>query len=234
VQQQVRPYALAWQQANRRALTRPGPLWVCLGDSLTQGIGASAFDRGWVGQVADRFSAAGQSLRVVNLSVSGARVQDVLQVQLPALRRLCEETGQPAVLSLLIGSNDLFRRRHRAGLTAGFEQLLRQLPAGTVVANLPNSNPTANALNRSIRRAVDERGLVLADMRGPGTTSWRGKLAADHFHPNDRGYSSIAVVFGDAIAGYLTGRRSESKMSPDTGPAARPTSWNHSAPKASR
>ena len=28
---------------------------------------------------------------------------------------------------------------------------------------------------------------------------WRGKLAADHFHPNDRGYAGMAEVMRRAV-----------------------------------
>lgn len=197
VQDQIGPYAAAWQRANRDAIGGSGPLWVALGDSLTQGIGASAYDQGWVGQLGRRLRDEGRISRVLNLSVSGARVIDVLERQLPALEALSEP---PAMVTLLIGSNDLFRRSYRRELPASFELLLHRLPAGAVVANLPNPNATATALNASLLRLVQRGGLVLADMRRPATTSWRGKLAADHFHPNDRGYAGIAKVFSDALA----------------------------------
>lgn len=230
VQDQMVPYAQAWQRHNRAAAGRPGPLWVALGDSLTQGIGASGYDRGWVGQLSRRLREAGHEHRVINLAISGARVADVLDRQLPQLQRLTDTGNAPALVTLLIGSNDLFRPRYRRELPAGFEVLLQRLPAGTVVANLPNPNATAQTLNRALHRAVAERALVLADLRQPRTTSWRGKLAADHFHPNDRGYAGIADAFADAL-----GQRSESKMSPETGdPGGRPGSANHSRPNASR
>src|ERR1035441_9487088 len=36
VQAQIVPYALAWQHANLAALRATGPLWVALGDSMSQ------------------------------------------------------------------------------------------------------------------------------------------------------------------------------------------------------
>ncbi|HEX2903027.1 MAG TPA: SGNH/GDSL hydrolase family protein [Jatrophihabitans sp.] len=194
VQQQIGPYAAAWRQANAEAMAASGPLWVALGDSLTQGVGASAFDRGWVGQLAGELTGQGQRLRVLNLSVSGARVGDLVARQLPVLRQL-----EPALVTVLIGSNDLFQPRLRRSLPAAFETMLARLPAGAVVANLPNPNSAAEAVNRLLHRAVADRGVVLADMRGSRTTSWQGKLAADYFHPNDRGHASIAQVFAEAI-----------------------------------
>jgi lysophospholipase L1-like esterase len=41
--------------------------------------------------------------------------------------------------------------------------------------------------------------LVVADMRAHGPRSWRRKLAADKFHPNDAGYAAMARVFDVAL-----------------------------------
>jgi hypothetical protein len=76
VQEQVLPYAVWWESHNRVAVGGDGPLWVALGDSMTQGIGASAPDRGWVGQLSERLAVRGWDHRVVNLGVNGARGED--------------------------------------------------------------------------------------------------------------------------------------------------------------
>ncbi|HTZ44265.1 MAG TPA: SGNH/GDSL hydrolase family protein [Jatrophihabitans sp.] len=247
VQAQATPYAEAWRRANERALAAgPGPLWVALGDSLSQGIGASRYDRGWVGQLAGQLAAAGRPMRLVNLAVYGARVSDVLDRQLPALRSLGVE---PDLVTVLIGSNDLLRAATRRELPAGYELLLQRLSAGAVVGTMPNPRAAARAVNRSIERAVARRGLLMADLRQPRTRSWRGKLAADFFHPNDRGYSDLAWVFARALGlpdepaqpdeqalpdePALPG--SGQNSSPRTGcPAGASGSTNHSVPKASR
>ena len=193
VQDQVVPYARAWQRHNAVALDGRGPLWVALGDSLTAGIGASAYDRGWVGQLA----ATLPGWRVVNLAVSGGRVRDVLDVQLPALAALGQE---PDLVTLLIGNNDLVSPRLRRALPGDLAELLRRVPPGTVVGNQPATYAAALEVNRLVDEAVDARGLRLADLRDPRTRSWTGRLAADHFHPDDRGYAGIAAVFGEAVA----------------------------------
>lgn len=130
--------------------------------------------------------------------MTGARVDDVLEHQLPALESL---GVTPAMITLLAGSNDLFRRGGRAGLAERWEQVLQRLPSTTVVVGtLPNPSSTARALNRVTVKVSAERGFVVADTRrDPRTTFWAGKLAADRFHPNDRGYAAIAAVFADAL-----------------------------------
>lgn len=199
VQEQVEPYAAAWQHSNRDALAATGPLWVALGDSLSQGIGAAAYDAGWVGQLHAQLAAAGRPYRLVNLSVSGARTADVLDRQLPALAGVAARAGQPDLITLMIGSNDLISRRYRTGLPRRFERILRQLPAGTVVTTLPNPTGTAARVNAVIEAVAGQRGLRIADLRDGRTTSWRGRLAADHFHPNELGYAQLAGVIGDAL-----------------------------------
>lgn len=194
VQEQVRPYAGHWRAANLTALQGSGPLWCALGDSMTLGIGASAFDRGWVGQLAAQDA---MPSRLINLSASGARVADVLDHQLPALASLGVE---PALITVLIGSNDLISPRHRKLFPGLFGELLRQLPPGSVVASQPNPSKAAIDANAMLEKIAAQRGLVIAELRDPRPNSWKGKLAADHFHPNDLGYAGIAQVFADAIA----------------------------------
>jgi lysophospholipase L1-like esterase len=201
VRGQAGPYGAAWRRANIRALMSSGPLWVVLGDSLSQGLGASAYDRGWVGQLRDRLARDGHPFRIVNLSVSGARIHEVLRDQVPALEAL---TTTPALVTLLVGSNDLFRGGDRTALAETYAALLRRLPARSVVATLPTPTRTARLLNDTTETVARQHDFVVADTRDQRTTSWRDKLSADHFHPNERGYASIADVFEDAVRKRLS------------------------------
>lgn len=198
VHDDVAPFAAAWRRDNLAALAGDRPLWVALGDSLTQGIGAPSHDRGWVGQVHDRLAAEGLDLAVLNLGVSGATTLDVLQRQLPALARL-PATPPVAVVTLLIGSNDLLRPGTRKLLPDRFAEVLDALPRGSVVATLPNPSAAARRANDVLFAHAADRGLAVAELRDPRTASWRGKLAADHFHPNELGYAALAEVLGDAV-----------------------------------
>lgn len=201
VQAQTEPYARRWRRANRAAVAGTGPLWVALGDSMSQGLGAPAHDRGWVGQLGERLAAAGSPHRLVNLSMTGARVPDVLERQLPVLERL-----QPDLVTVLIGSNDVLGRAHRARLPHVLPQLLGRLPAGTVIGNQPGGHPAALQINAMIDEAVARYGLVLAELRDPRMRSWSGKLSADRFHPNELGYASMAEIFAEAVTGSLRRR----------------------------
>ena len=196
---EVEPYAAWWEESNRAAIASGRPLWVALGDSLTQGIGASAPDRGWVGQIAADPPARIADAAVVNLSFNGARVPDVIERQVPALRRLQDAGHDIALVTLLIGNNDLVSRRWRVTLDESMRTLLDLVPDGTVVATQPGTQAAARSFNAVIDEAAARRGLPLADFRINAMRDWRGKLAADHFHPNDRGYAGMADVMRRAI-----------------------------------
>lgn len=208
VQAQTEPYARRWAESNRAALEQTGPIWVTLGDSMTQGIGASAYDHGWVGQLSARLRARGWQHRVVNLSVTGARVSDVVERQLPALDALLEADEPVALVTCIAGSNDIVSPRWSRGLSDRFTLLLDRLPPRSVVSNLPNPTREATRVSQLVDARAREGDVVVADMRAEGPRSWRGMLAPDTFHPNDRGYAAMAAVVEHAIdRGGLLGPR---------------------------
>lgn len=191
VQGHVEPYAAAWQAHNRVALAADGPLWVALGDSMTQGIGASAFDHGWTAGIADALP----DHRLVNLSVSGGLVTDLLERQVPAMESL---DVAPDLVTVMIGSNDLLNRRARSTLSRDLATLVERLPPGTVVATMPGARRGAAEFNRQVTTAPH---LVTAEFRDRRMRSWKGRVAADRFHPNDAGYAAMADIMREAVAG---------------------------------
>ncbi len=192
VQRQVEPYARAWERHNRAAVASSGPLWVVMGDSMSQGVGASAYDRGWVGQLAETLP----DHRLVNLSVYGGRVSDVVERQIPAMRSLGAE---PDLVTVVIGSNDLFSRRLRPLLPDALDEMLRQLPQGSIVGTQPGGQSASIDFNRRVDEAAASGRVRVAEFRDRRMRSWRGRLSADHFHPNDAGYAGMAEIVGEAI-----------------------------------
>jgi lysophospholipase L1-like esterase len=192
------PYAAAWAAANEQARTTTGPMWVVLGDSTAQGIGAPAHDRGYVGQLRRRLEDRdGRTWRVVNLSRTGARVDDVITQQLPALDDLASRAD---MVTCAVGANDLVRLRFTA-VPARFRLLIERLPPGSVVATLPRGlgGRRAERVNAMIRAEAPPRGLVVADVWAHTGPPWQGKFAGDDFHPNEVGYRDWADAFADAL-----------------------------------
>jgi len=175
-------------------------LYVAVGDSAAQGIGASRPGRSYVGMLAAHLrQRTGRPVRVVNLSQSGARLREALQLQLPKLRKL-----HPDVLTVSIGANDI------AGFDAErFERELRELysalPRHAIVADLPAfyfgaAERNVRIANEIVRRTADELGLEAAPLyeatkRQSGLRYALNQVAADFFHPNDRGYRVWASAF---------------------------------------
>ncbi len=182
-----------------------GLLYVALGDSAAQGIGASRPERGYVGLLAQRLGrSSGRPVQVVNLSRSGARISDVLDRQLPALAALGRT---PDVLTVAIGGNDV-RAYDRATFAAEADRLVDALPAGAYVADAPyfmhgrwerDAQQAADLLTAGTRR----RGLhpvpLHEALRAQGARSMLTQFAADWFHPNDRGHRVWADAFWEQL-----------------------------------
>ena len=171
--------------------TRDGEfLYVALGDSAAQGIGASKPENGYVGLLArDIERATGKSVKVVNIGVSGAKIQDVIDTQLPHLA-----SYKPDLVTVEVGSNNI-RTFNAADFKIQYDELARRLPAGAYVANIPyfggvyRNNRDAISASKIIADAAQTNGLVLVDLQGE--TSHRQSIrnyAADYFHPNNRAY----------------------------------------------
>lgn len=180
-----------------------GLLYVALGDSTAQGIGASGPERGYVGLIAERLRAAsGRPVQVVNLSRSGARVRDVVDEQLPRLVGL-----SPDLVTVGVGANDI--TDYDAGrFRLDIDALIAALPEGTVVGDVPwfmhggTGRKSGQAATYVATRA-GARGLAVARlhraMRDRGWKSMLTDFAPDWFHPNDRGHRRWADAFWEAI-----------------------------------
>ncbi len=195
---QVAVFAKAWEEANTRSLSDEGPLWVVLGDSTAQGIGAPAYDQGYVGQL--RVLLDEQSpvpWRVLNLSRSGGKAADVVATQLPRLEAL---DLPPDLVTCAIGANDMLRTPIDA-LLSTLREILRRLPEGSLIATLPQGLRAARAMvvNDIIRAEAPSAGLVVADVWALTAPPWHGKLAADGFHPGIAGYADWAAAFSKAL-----------------------------------
>jgi len=201
VMRQDRPsYAAYWAAHNERVLREraaqaaPGPLWVAIGDSTAQGLGATGPRGGYVGQALTQLRrTTGQHWQVVNLSVSGSLIRDVLADQVPRLADY-----QPDLVTCGTGANDILFSAP-AKLFADLRALLAAVPDNTVLLDLPLpagfwwivghiSVPYITRMNRVIHEVADERNLPVAQVSTHFTAPWAGKFACDNFHPSQDGY----------------------------------------------
>ena len=206
-------HARAWAARNAEALRSPAllagaPLWVALGDSTAQGIGADSIDEGYVGRLAAAFAGARQPFVLVNLSVSGARVADVVGTQLEACRAL---SHPPALVTCSVGSNDLVRTANGSRVARDVRGLVDALGGypTAVVATVPHGAPSVagRLVNRAIRERAGHRGVLVADVQAHwpdrARGSWRSQVAPDRFHPSALGYEAWAGAFLAALTPAL-------------------------------
>ena len=196
------PVHSAWWRAR---FDRGGALlYVAMGDSAAQGIGASSPARSYVGRLSAYIRRQGHtSLRVVNLSVSGSTTWLCRKDQLPKF-----EKYEPDVVTVAIGANDIVQFDPES-----FEKNIRviygALPSHAIVGDLPamwipDREKKLIEANRIVRRVADEFGLTVAPLyattRKQGFFRTYRNSAGDLFHPNDRGYRVWASAFEPAVA----------------------------------
>jgi len=170
------------------------PLWVVLGDSTAQGLGAPGPKGGYVGQALTQLRrTTGQHWRVINLSVSGALTRDVLADQIPLLAG-----ERPDLVTCGAGANDIMYSAP-AKLFSDLRALLAAVPDNTVLLDLPLltgfwgivgriSVPYISRMNRVIHEVAQQRDLPVAEISAHFTPPWAGKFSCDNFHPSQDGY----------------------------------------------
>ncbi len=201
------PFTALRRRAWARRALEPGELlYVAIGDSAAQGIGARDLDAGYVGLLAARLQRqTGRTVRVVNLSRYGARLTEALERQLPLLSGL-----EPDLVTVAIGANDM-STFDAERFAAEFAALLTELPDHAIVADLPcfhfgDRESDAAAASHLITDLVRARGLAFAPLHRV-TEKRRGwgsfpEFTWDQFHPSPLGYR----VWESAFAGAVTRR----------------------------
>lgn len=175
-----------------------GITYLALGDSAAQGIGATSPMKGYVGLIAhDIESKTDKTVQVVNVSKTGAKMDDYLKDQAPVI-----ETVKPDIITIEIGANDI-ANYDATQFRAKFKKVLETLPASSYVSNMPlfNSRPgsTENAKQASKIIEQELRGypkLIFVDLQ---TETQQNQsifgFAPDLFHPNDLSYKNWANAF---------------------------------------
>jgi lysophospholipase L1-like esterase len=199
-------FAAYWRRSNAWALADTGPLWVALGDSAAQGLGARHPHQGYVGQaLVHLVRHTGRPWRVVNLSRAGATIPEVLDRQLPTLAAL---PGPPDLVTCGVGTNDLLRLPPpRIRVLAG--SLIGALPDNAVMLDVPLPRgrwrigwfgvPYVARLNQALYAAAASRQLPVAYVSRHFTPPWAGKFGPDNFHPSATGYQDWSRAVLQAV-----------------------------------
>jgi acyl-CoA thioesterase-1 len=172
-----------------------GPIrFVALGDSYTIGTAVRESER-WPNQLAARL--AGLEL-VGNLGVNGFTSRDLIEVELPRLAGL-----RPALVSVLIGVNDVVQRVPSSVYRANVEHILEAVAglvgaARSVVVTTPDYTvtPAGADYGDPVRQSagIRENNAIISEVAGA-----RGIAIVDIYDISLRAASDRALVADDGL-----------------------------------
>lgn len=176
--------------------------YLALGDSAAQSIGASSPMKGYVGLIAKRLEQkTGKTVRIVNVSKTGATIEDCLKEQIPKIKDIKAD-----YVTIEIGANDV-RGNDAEKFQKNVDKLLPLLPEGTYMTNMPlfNSRPSSTQPAKDYTKIIEEKlskqsRIKLVDLQT--VTMNRQSIfgfAPDLFHPNNLSYKNWADAFWQEI-----------------------------------
>lgn len=221
VSNQRRPFARYWERSNLDVIAKivrnrqaglPDPLiYVALGDSAAQGLGATDLMDGYVPRLAASLKdMTGRDVALINLSVSGAVIPSVLTHQVMSLRGIQADADiVPDIVSCDIGGNDVGYRLQPELMAEYVQALTAALPAGTFIADVPSFGPgphgrRAREISTIIRSYADRDSHHMIDLENftsslPLAAYLFRYHSTDLFHPNTHAYQHWAQLWVDKI-----------------------------------
>lgn len=175
-------------------LDSPGQTIVCLGDSITSGVGATP-ETAYPSLLTSRLGTD-----VINHGVPGdtteeglARVDDVL-------------AEDPWLVIVELGGNDILNRVPPERTEAALRRIVERLLAANVAVVLIELEvPFAGRYAEIYNRIGDEYDVpVIDDVLGEILTD--ASLKADPIHPNSRGHEVLAAALADELEPILEAR----------------------------
>ncbi len=175
-------------------LDSPGTTIVCLGDSITSGVGADP-GRAYPDVLADRLG-----VDVVNAGVPGDTAAD-------GLERLDEVLDEdPWLVIVELGGNDLLRQVPPARTEAALREIVQRLLDARVVPLVVEMHvPFGRRYSEIFDRLEEEYKIpVVEDVLGDILID--STLKADPIHPNTRGHQVLAEAVAEAVEPLIEAR----------------------------
>src|SRR5579864_2539453 len=177
-------------------LDSPGTAVVCLGDSITAGVGATD-GHGYPEVLAARLGVA-----VINDGVPGDTAAD-------GLARLPQVLAQdPWLVIVELGGNDILRQVPAASTEEALDGIVRQLLAARVLPVLVAvAGPFGGGSHGEIYARLGKRYRVPVVEDVLRRNLFDPRLKADEVHPNDLGHARLAEAVAEAVAPLLRRHR---------------------------
>jgi acyl-CoA thioesterase I len=172
-----------------------GSTIVCLGDSVTAGVGAGR------GEGYPALLEAALGVEVIDAGVSGDTSADGRARLDQAL------AADPWLVVVALGGNDLLRRRPIEATEADLAAIVEGvLAAGAVPLLVEVRGPFGGGAGAMFARLGKRYGVpVVTDVVGEVLSDRR--LKSDSIHPNAAGYAAIAAALAEAIEPLVAERR---------------------------
>ncbi len=205
-------------------------VYVALGDSTVEGIGASSTDYSYPALISRHLSSQ-YSVQYYNLGVRGSKSKDILKSQLQRAIEL-----QPDLVTISLGGNDIFKnvrtKEFERNLRTILYRLQHETNAFVVMNNIPNFKPVTafpklikaycqlrrRRLNWVIQSVSIQTQTVMVDMYHFNKAFEKNRaelLSFDGLHPSDRGYE----LWAEAVLPYIEGLHpSHNLMAEDLSP----------------
>lgn len=200
---QIPRYAQYWKEQNLRPAKGDPVVYVAMGDSTAQGIGASEPEKGYVGLIAKEIERQkNRPVKIINISKSGARIQDSIRDQLPELAK-----HKPDYITIEIGANDMPHFDERTFRTE-MNQLMLSLPSPTIISDMPyfgggrrrDLDKNAQAASKIIHELAEQHQLKVAKLYEVTKVNDNiFNVAVDLFHPSNRGYRNWHKAFANEL-----------------------------------
>ena len=165
---------------------------VAFGDSLTEGVGASSPEHGYVGALSARLGTP-----IINKGVSG----DTTEM---ALARIDEVTAlSPDIVLLFLGGNDILRKLPEAETLAHLRTIIDTLQGkGATVILIGFKGILGDAYHDAYSDLARETGCLFVPDALDGVLG-EAEFMADEVHPNDAGYLRVADRIAPVLEGVL-------------------------------
>jgi lysophospholipase L1-like esterase len=189
----------------KRFLSQSPFVYVAIGDSAAEGIGATSHERSYTGILHTSLKKYKKNVVYHNLGKLGAPIEDVMTRQLEKAIEL-----QPDIVTISVGANDLRVRTNPSTFEKKLRTLLYRLQTETKAHVVMNTVPDFSHapviprffrhvsrfgiryVNKIITKVAKERRIVLVDLFDHGSyysQHFPEAIAKDGFHPSDIGYA---------------------------------------------
>jgi acyl-CoA thioesterase-1 len=185
---------------------KPKPLvYVALGDSTVEGIGATRPERSYVGIISRHLESKGRELTFHNVGKAGARVIDVNELQIDTVVK-----ASPNLITISVGANDIRLhtnpKQFRAQLRHLFARLTDETSATIIMNNIPDISLSrvvpekfktmcrkyVQLLNMIISQEAKRFKVTVVDLFSKSKLFmelYPESFSHDGFHPSDFGYA---------------------------------------------